>query len=53
MSLEDVNADSQPEILLEAETIVSLRYLGATPVRWKAWLRRRESEPSFPSSATT
>jgi len=42
VSLEDVNADSQPEVLLEADTIVSLRYLGATPVRWKAWLRRRE-----------
>ena len=42
VSLEDVNADSLPEVLLEAETIVSLRYLGATPVRWKAWLRRRE-----------
>jgi hypothetical protein len=42
VSLEDVNADSQPEILLEGETIVSLRFLGSTPVRWKAWLRRRE-----------
>jgi len=42
VSLEDVNSDSQPEILLEAETIVSLRLLGSTPVRWKAWLRRRE-----------
>ena len=42
VSLEDVNSDSRPEVLLEAETIVSLRYLGATPVRWKAWLRRRE-----------
>ena len=42
VSLEDVNSDSQPEILLEAETLVSLRLLGATPVRWKAWLRRRE-----------
>ena len=42
VSLQDVNADSLPEILLEAETIVSVRYLGATPVRWKAWLRRRE-----------
>ncbi|MGO9310875.1 MAG: SH3 domain-containing protein [Spirochaetia bacterium] len=42
VSLEDVDADSQPEVLLEAETIVSLRYLGATPVRWKAWLRRRD-----------
>jgi hypothetical protein len=42
VSLEDVNSDSQPEILLEAETIVSLRYLGATPVKWRIWLRRRE-----------
>ena len=42
VSLQDVNADSLPEILLEAETIVSLRYLGATPVKWKAWLRRRD-----------
>jgi hypothetical protein len=42
VSLEDVNSDSQPEILLEAETIVSLRYLGATPVKWKTWLRRRD-----------
>ncbi len=42
VSLQDVNADSQPEILLEGETIVSLRFLGSTPVRWKAWLHRRE-----------
>jgi hypothetical protein len=42
VSLEDMNSDSRPEILLEAETIVSLRFLGSTPVRWKAWLRRRE-----------
>ena len=41
ISLGDVNSDSLPEILLEAETIVSLRYLGATPVRWRAWLRPR------------
>jgi len=40
ISLEDVNADSRAEIIVEAETILSLRYLGATPVRWKAWLRR-------------
>jgi hypothetical protein len=44
VSLQDVNADSQPEILLDAETIVSLRYLGATPVRWKVWLRRARQE---------
>lgn len=51
VTLEDVNSDSQPEVLLEADTIVSLRYLGATPVRWKAWLRHGRG-PSFRSSAT-
>ncbi len=40
VSLQDVNADSRAEIVLEAETLISLRYLGATPIRWKAWLRR-------------
>jgi hypothetical protein len=40
ISLDDVNADSRAEVIVEAETILSLRYLGATPVRWKAWLRR-------------
>ncbi|HET6450618.1 MAG TPA: SH3 domain-containing protein [Spirochaetia bacterium] len=40
VSLQDVNADSRAEIILEAETIVSLRFLGSTPIRWKAWLRR-------------
>jgi hypothetical protein len=40
-SVQDVNSDSRPEIILEAETLVSLRYLGSTPVRWKAWLRLR------------
>jgi hypothetical protein len=40
VSLQDVNADSRAEVIVEAETILSLRYLGATPVRWKAWLRR-------------
>ena len=40
VSLQDVNADSRAEVVVEAETIVSLRDLGATPLRWKAWLRR-------------
>jgi len=40
ISLDDVNADSRAEVIVEAETILSLRYLGATPIRWKAWLRR-------------
>ncbi len=42
VTLADVNSDSQPEIVLEAETIVSLRHLGASPLRWKAWLRRTD-----------
>ncbi len=42
VALEDINFDSQPEIMLEAETIVSLHFLGSTPVRWKAWLLRRD-----------
>jgi len=39
-ALEDVNSDGAAELVLEAETIVSLHYLGATPLRWEAWLRR-------------
>ena len=39
ITIEDANADGLPEIVLEAETIVSLQYLGATPLRWVAWLR--------------
>ena len=39
LSIEDANADGLPEIVLEAETIVSFHYLGATPLRWVAWLR--------------
>jgi len=40
VSLVDANRDPRAEITLEAETIVSLRDLGSTPVKWKAWLRR-------------
>jgi len=40
VSLEDVNADSRAEVIVEVETILSLGLLGTTPVRWKAWLRR-------------
>jgi hypothetical protein len=38
LSIRDCNGDGRAEIVLEAETIVSLRYLGATPLRWVAWL---------------
>ena len=40
VSLQDVDADSRAEVIVEAETIPSLGLLGTTPVRWKAWLRR-------------
>jgi hypothetical protein len=39
ISVSDLNGDSLPELEVEGEAIVSLRYLGATPMRWVAWLR--------------
>ena len=39
ISITDANADGLPELVMEAETIVSLQYLGASPLRWVAWLR--------------
>ena len=39
ISITDANADGLPEVVMEAETIVSLQYLGASPLRWVAWLR--------------
>jgi hypothetical protein len=41
ISITDANADGLPELVMEAETIVSLQYLGASPLRWVAWLRPR------------
>jgi hypothetical protein len=46
VSIEDANADGATEVVVEAETIVSLQYLGATPLRWEAWLRRGISADS-------
>jgi hypothetical protein len=42
IEIEDANADGLPEIVLEGETIVSFQYLGATPLRWGAWLRPKD-----------
>jgi hypothetical protein len=39
VSVGDVNGNCSPEIVVEAETIVSLRSLGASSLRWVAWLR--------------
>ncbi len=41
ISIEDVNGDGVPEVVVEAETIVSLQFLGASPLSWEAWLRER------------
>ncbi len=38
----DANDDGSPEVTVQAETIISLRSLGATPLRWVAWLRLRD-----------
>ena len=43
-AIKDVNGNGSPEIVVEAETIVSLRYLGASPLRWVAWLRPRDGQ---------
>lgn len=40
-SVTDVNADGALEVVIEADTIVSLHYLGATPLHWEAWLRKK------------
>ena len=38
----DVNGNGSQEVVIQAETIVSLSYLGASPLRWVAWLRPRD-----------
>jgi hypothetical protein len=43
-AVQDVNRNGSPEVVVQAETIVSLRYLGASPLRWVAWLRPRDGE---------
>ena len=40
-SIGDLNGDGAAEIMVTAETIVSLNYLGATPLAWECWLARR------------
>jgi len=37
-SIGDLNGDGAAEIMVTAETIVSLTYLGATPLAWECWL---------------
>jgi hypothetical protein len=40
-SIADLNGDGAAEIAVTAETIVSLNYLGATPLAWECWLTPR------------
>ncbi len=42
VSIIDANGNGNLEVVVEAETIVSLRYLGASALRWVAWLRPRD-----------
>ncbi|HUI70256.1 MAG TPA: SH3 domain-containing protein [Spirochaetia bacterium] len=42
VSLEDINSDGVPEAVVQAQTIVSLQYLGASPLAWEAWLREKD-----------
>ena len=41
ISIEDVNADGVLETVVQAETIVSFQFLGASPLAWEAWLREK------------
>jgi hypothetical protein len=49
VTIGDVNGDGSPEIVVSVETIVSLNYLGATPLAWECWLPARSpaSGPLF------
>jgi hypothetical protein len=37
-SIADINGDGAAEIVVSGQTIVSLSYLGATPLAWECWL---------------
>ena len=41
MAIEDVNGDGVPEVVVQAQTIVSLQFLGSSPLSWEAWLREK------------
>ena len=49
VTITDVNGDGSPELVVSVETIVSLNYLGATPLAWECWLPARSpaSGPLF------
>ncbi len=41
VSFGDVNSDGAVEAVIQAQTIVSLQFLGASPLAWEAWLREK------------
>ncbi len=41
VTVSDLNADGSLEVAASIETIVSLNYLGATPLTWECWLAQR------------
>jgi hypothetical protein len=43
IAIEDMNDDGIPEVVVDADTIVSLQFLGASPLRWQAWLQERKT----------
>jgi hypothetical protein len=41
LTISDLNADGALEVAVLVETLVSLNYLGATPLAWEVWLSER------------
>ncbi len=44
VTIADVNGNGSLEVVVKAETIVSLSALGTTPLRWTAWLSPRDGQ---------
>lgn len=42
IELEDVNSDGTLKALVQGQTIVSLQFLGASPLSWEAWLKETD-----------
>jgi hypothetical protein len=42
ISLEDVNSDGTTKAVVRGQTIVSLQFLGASPLAWEAWLKEKD-----------
>jgi hypothetical protein len=42
VSFQDMSSDGTLEAVVQAQTIVSLQFLGASPLAWEAWLREKD-----------